>query len=90
MWRVLVVDDDRGIRELLRVVFELEGYQVVLAANGMQALDALRSAHEAWVVVMDVMMPGMNGLEVCRQLAAEGGIVCGHPFASPLERPGEA
>lgn len=78
MWRVLVVDDDRGIRELLRVAFELEGYQVMLAADGTQALDALRGAHEAWVVVMDVTMPGMSGLEVCRRLAAEGGAICGH------------
>jgi two-component system response regulator MprA len=70
MWRVLVVDDDRAIRELLRVVLELEGYQVATAENGFAALAVLERASEPWVVLMDVMMPRMGGVEVCRQLRA--------------------
>lgn len=70
MWRVLVVDDDQAIRELLRAVLELEGFAVATAANGAQALELLTSTSEAWVVLMDVMMPGVGGVDVCRHLAA--------------------
>jgi CheY-like chemotaxis protein len=70
MWHVLVVDDDRGIRELLRAVLELEGFAVTTAVNGAQALELLARANEAWVVLMDVMMPGVGGVEACRWLAA--------------------
>lgn len=71
MWRVLVVDDDRAIRELLRTVLELEGFAVATAADGAQALELLTGANEAWLVLMDVMMPGVGGMEVCRRLVAE-------------------
>jgi two-component system response regulator MprA len=72
MWRVLVVDDDRAIRELLRVVLELEGYEVATADNGCAALAELEQASEPWVVLMDVMMPRTGGVEVCRRLSAAG------------------
>ncbi|HEX9056922.1 MAG TPA: response regulator [Ktedonobacterales bacterium] len=72
MWRVLVVDDDQGIRELLRVVLEMEGYQVMTANDGAQALDLLAATDEPWLVLMDVMMPRLGGLEVCRRLRERG------------------
>ena len=72
MGRVLVVDDDTGIRELLRVVLELEGFDVATARDGQEALDLLAASPEGVVVLMDVMMPRLGGLEVCERLAARG------------------
>jgi DNA-binding response OmpR family regulator len=64
---VLVVDDDAVILELLKVNFEIEGYEVVTAASGTHAL---QRSHQAVpdVVVLDVVMPGIDGLEVARRL----------------------
>jgi two-component system phosphate regulon response regulator PhoB len=67
---VLVVDDDAVILKLLRVNFELEGYEVVSAGGGAEALLRARD-HPPDVVVLDVMMPGIDGLEVARQLRAD-------------------
>jgi CheY-like chemotaxis protein len=72
MGTVLVVDDDRAIRELLRVVLELEGFDVLVAGGGLQALEMLELARQPWVVLMDVMMPGMTGIEVCERLQSVG------------------
>jgi CheY-like chemotaxis protein len=72
MGRVLVVDDDRGIRELLRVVLEMEGFDVATASDGEQALAVLAASDEGVVVLMDVMMPRLGGLEVCERLEAHG------------------
>ena len=69
--RVLVADDDRAIRESLARALELEGYEVATVADGVEALTrARRSAFDALVV--DVMMPDVDGLAVCRVLRAEG------------------
>src|SRR5207249_979134 len=70
MPRVLVVDDDPQVVRLLRVNLELEGYDVVSAADGNQALDAVAS-EDLDLVVCDVMMPGMDGVEVVRRLRAD-------------------
>jgi two-component system OmpR family response regulator len=67
-WRVLVVDDDDSIRGTLAEAFELEGYQVVCAANGAEALDSVRQG-PPHAIVLDLMMSVMNGwefLERCR------------------------
>ncbi len=65
--RVLVVDDDPQVLKLLRLNFELEGYDVVSATDGPGALEAVeREAPD--VVVCDVMMPGIDGLEVVKRL----------------------
>jgi two-component system, OmpR family, response regulator MprA len=65
--RVLVVDDDPQLREALTRALELDGYDVSTASNGAQALDAV--AHDRPdVMVLDVMMPYVGGLDVCRTL----------------------
>ncbi len=65
--RVLVVDDDPQVLRLMRVNLELEGYDVVSAPDGEEALDAVLNERPD-VVVCDVMMPGMDGLTVLRNL----------------------
>src|SRR5215472_6463964 len=55
--RVLVVDDDKGIRDLLQMALESEGYQVAAAADGATAIEFLTSAEDAWIVLLDIMMP---------------------------------
>jgi len=69
--RVLVVDDERAVRGSVRRALALEGYQVSEAAGGREALDALRERVPD-VVVLDVLMPDVDGLEVCRRLRAAG------------------
>jgi two-component system response regulator MprA len=68
--KVLVVDDERAVRESLRRALELEGYEVELAADGEEALERLGRAVAADAVILDVLMPGIDGLEVCRRLRA--------------------
>jgi two-component system, OmpR family, response regulator MprA len=70
---LLVVDDERPVREALRRALELEGYDVELAADGYEALDRLdRGEVDPDAVVLDVLMPGVDGLEVCRSLRRTG------------------
>jgi DNA-binding response OmpR family regulator len=64
---VLVVDDDDMIRRLVRTVLEADELEVVEVPNGQAALDAAE-AEKPTVVVLDVMMPGLDGVEVCRRL----------------------
>jgi two-component system response regulator MprA len=69
--RVLVVDDDRALREALRRTLTLGGYEVQLAGDGEQALESVvRSVPEA--VVLDIGLPGMDGLELCRRVRRLG------------------
>ncbi|MEI2643038.1 MAG: response regulator transcription factor [Candidatus Nanopelagicales bacterium] len=69
--KVLIADDDRAIRESLATALELNGYEVTACADGVQALAAFRESRPD-VLVLDVMMPGVDGLGVCRVLRAEG------------------
>jgi DNA-binding response OmpR family regulator len=65
--KILVADDDDGLRQLLRIILQREGFDVVEAMNGEQALArAADSAPE--LILLDVMMPGMDGFTVCREL----------------------
>ncbi len=64
---VLVVDDDPPIVELVRGYLEREGYRVSLAEDGLSAVEAVR-ADPPDVVVLDVMLPGLDGIEACRQI----------------------
>lgn len=61
---ILVVDDDSGLRELIRINLEHEGYGVIQAANGLQCLNTVREQRPD-MVILDVMMPEMDGLEAC-------------------------
>jgi two-component system, OmpR family, response regulator MprA len=69
--RILVVDDDRAVRDSLRRSLEFNGYEVDLAGDGLDALDRI-SARRPDAVVLDVMMPRVGGLEACRRLRADG------------------
>ena len=71
---VLVVDDDEMIRRLVRAVLEADEFEVAEARDGRTALH-LASQAEPSVVVLDVMMPGLDGVEVCRRLDHEKGKV---------------
>jgi DNA-binding response OmpR family regulator len=64
---VLVVDDEEAIAEAVRARLESEGYRVVVAADGPEAIEAHRE-HQPDLVVLDLMLPGMDGLEVCKRL----------------------
>ncbi|GAA2052371.1 response regulator transcription factor [Williamsia deligens] len=69
--RILVVDDDRAVRESLRRSLSFNGYTVDTASDGMEALDGIKSERPD-AVVLDVMMPRLDGLEVCRRLRSTG------------------
>ncbi|EHK88429.1 response regulator transcription factor [Saccharomonospora azurea] len=69
--RILVVDDDRAVRESLRRSLEFNGYQVDLAGDGAQALEKV-AADRPDAMVLDVMMPRLDGLEVARRLRGVG------------------
>ena len=69
--RILVVDDDRAVRDSLRRSLAFNGYDVDLATDGLDAL-AKVAAQRPDAVVLDVMMPRVGGLEACRRLRADG------------------
>lgn len=69
MFHILVVDDDRSTRFFMRALLEAERYTVSLAQNGVEALETLEKEHID-LVVLDVMMPQMDGYEFTRQLRA--------------------
>jgi two-component system, OmpR family, response regulator MprA len=68
---ILVVDDDRAVRDSLRRSLEFNGYTVELAADGQRALDVV-AGQRPDAMVLDVMMPRLDGLEVCRRLRGAG------------------
>jgi two-component system, OmpR family, response regulator MprA len=71
--KILVVDDERAVRESLRRALELEGYAIELAGDGEEALATLgREQSQPDAVILDVLMPGVDGLEVCRRVRATG------------------
>jgi two-component system, OmpR family, response regulator MprA len=71
--KILVVDDERAVRESLRRALELEGYDVQLAADGAEAIERLGADNgQPDAVVLDILMPGIDGIEVCRYLRRTG------------------
>lgn len=68
---VLVVDDDEVIRRVVRTVLEADDFEVVEARDGAEALEMVTTEHPM-VVVLDVMMPGLDGVEVCRRVHGDG------------------
>jgi two-component system response regulator MprA len=73
--KILIVDDERAVRESLQRALELEGYEIELAADGREALERLGADGHVDAVLLDVLMPGMDGLEVCRTIRREGNSV---------------
>ncbi len=67
--KILIVDDDKNICELLRLYLEKEGYETPLAYDGEQALERF-SSDKPGLILLDVMMPKMDGWEVCRRIRA--------------------
>lgn len=70
-YRILVVDDDENILELIKIYLLKEGYDVILARNGDEALDKMLQ-DPPHLMVLDIMMPGLDGWEVCRKLRNRG------------------
>jgi DNA-binding response OmpR family regulator len=68
---ILLVDDEPNIIELAQLYLEREGYRVIAAADGRKALDAV-DKHQPALLVLDVMLPEINGLDVCRSLRTKG------------------
>lgn len=68
--RVLVIDDDRNVREVLRLYLDKEGYGVAEAANGLEGLDQARACKPDFII-LDIMLPGLDGWAVCRALRRE-------------------
>src|SRR6195952_6185952 len=71
--RVLVVDDDASLSEMLGIVLRTEGFDPVFETDGRAALTSFRSARPD-LVLLDLMLPGRDGLEVCRELRRETGV----------------
>ena len=71
--RVLVVDDDLALSEMLSIVLRQEGLDVTHVADGTSAVAAFRDSRPD-LVLLDVMLPGMDGMEVCRRIRAESGV----------------
>src|SRR4051812_33719960 len=69
--RVLVVDDEPSVREVLARILRVEGFDVELAADGREAVQT-QAAAPADAVLLDVLMPGLDGLEVCRRMRDTG------------------
>jgi len=70
MKKLLIADDQAGIRSLVRMTLESERYEILEAPDGNQAL-ALAREHHPDIMLLDVMMPGQSGIEVCRALKAD-------------------
>ncbi|MEA3340405.1 MAG: response regulator, partial [Chloroflexota bacterium] len=68
--KILVVDDERSITDLLEYNLQHNGYQVIVAHDGRQAL-RLAQAEHLDLVILDLMLPGLDGLDVCRELRRE-------------------
>lgn len=65
---ILVVDDEQDIRRIIRVLLESSGYQVAEAPNGLAAVEYIRQQPNVDLVLMDIMMPGLNGIEASRAI----------------------
>ncbi|MDQ1125226.1 two-component system response regulator MtrA [Microbacterium sp. SORGH_AS 505] len=71
--RILVVDDDTALAEMIGIVLRTEGFDVAFCADGAAAVDAWREERPD-LILLDLMLPGMDGIEVCTRVRAESGI----------------
>ncbi len=81
MARVLIVDDDTDIRLTMRAVLEdIGGHTVLEAPDGVSGLAQLRASEESLVVLMDLLMPGLDGIEVLQRVAADEQLATRHAY----------
>jgi two-component system response regulator MtrA len=71
--RILVVDDDTALAEMIGIVLDTEGFETVFCADGAEAVEAFR-AERPDLVLLDLMLPGMDGIEICTRLRSESGV----------------
>lgn len=71
--RILVVDDDAALAEMLQIVLRQEGFETAWCGSGGAAMDAFRESRPD-LVLLDLMLPGANGIDVCRDIRAESGV----------------
>ena len=71
--RILVVDDDTALAEMIGIVLRTEGFDPVFCSDGSEALEAFRTENPD-LVLLDLMLPGMDGIEVCALVRAESGV----------------
>ncbi|NIK15037.1 DNA-binding response OmpR family regulator [Saccharococcus thermophilus] len=67
MYRILIIEDEEGLVEFLELELQYEGYEVDVAYDGRQGLE-LATKQDYHVILLDLMLPGLNGIEVCRRL----------------------
>ncbi len=77
---VLVVDDHAALRQVIGLMMEDAGYRVYLAADGRPALQQLRASREPMVVLLDMEMPGMDGVQVMQAVAADPALATRHAY----------
>lgn len=70
---ILVVDDDEALAEMVGIVLAQEGFETAICETGDQAADAFRT-HQPDLILLDFMLPGMNGIEVCTQIRQESDV----------------
>ena len=71
--RILVVDDDTALAEMIGIVLRTEGFDTVFCADGAQAVDAWRTERPD-LILLDLMLPGMDGIEICTRVRSESGV----------------
>lgn len=71
--RILVVDDDQAISEILGIVLSAEGFEPIFCADGAKAIDVFRQSKPD-LVLLDIMLPGRDGIEICRDIRLESGL----------------
>lgn len=79
--RILVVEDDPAIRETIQAVLELEGYRVTSAENGQAALQLLEEQDQPCLILLDLMMPVMNGWEFLEAIRKKDAVISTVPIA---------
>ena len=71
--RILVVDDDTALAEMIGIVLRTEGFEPSFCADGAEAVDTFRSVRPD-LILLDLMLPGMDGIEICTRIRAESGV----------------
>jgi CheY-like chemotaxis protein len=71
--KILVVDDDTALAEMIGIVLRAEGFDLAFCADGAEALEAFRASNPD-LVLLDLMLPGVNGIQVCASIREESGV----------------